>query len=185
MADTNTPNYFLDDIAIAQRVNSGTGDINAEQSAAAKTALETLYSYTGGNIVAKVIIATGTYLKVKFLHNGAKLGEYKSRNSVQDDVFTAREYQMNNGSLAYSAATSLALTGTQAITGTGTSQLTATLTRADSTTADVSPKATWVSATPAHATVNSTGLVTGVASGTSVITATFASISNTRTVTVT
>lgn len=53
------------------------------------------------------------------------------------------------------------------------------------TTADVTGTATWVSGTPAKATVNSTGLVTGVAAGTSVITASVGAVSGTATVTVT
>lgn len=182
MADTNTENYFLDDVAIADRVNVAGSDVEA--SSAAKSTAETLYSDSGNGIVAKVLIFAGTYLKVKWLKGGTKLGEYKSRKYVQDDVFTALEYQKSHGRAAVSAATSLAVTGTNTITGTGTSQFTATLTLADSTTVDVTSKATWSSGTPAKATVNSVGLVTGVAAGTSVITATYAGVTNTRTVTV-
>src|SRR6185369_438433 len=55
------------------------------------------------------------------------------------------------------------ITGTLAVCGIGsTTQLTGS-----GTAAAVTP---WVSATPAVATVNSTGLVTGVSAGTSVIT---------------
>jgi hypothetical protein len=54
-----------------------------------------------------------------------------------------------------------------------TVQLTATATMGDASTANVSSLATWASGTPAKATVNTTGLVTGVSAGTSSITAAF------------
>lgn len=53
-----------------------------------------------------------------------------------------------------------------------TQQFTAMGTYSDGSTADVSSQVTWVSATPATATINSTGLATGVAVGTTNITAT-------------
>ena len=65
MADTIQGNNFLDDVALAYRVNPS-ADGNAEASAAAKTTAETLYSDTTNSVVAKVLINTGTYLKVKF-----------------------------------------------------------------------------------------------------------------------
>lgn len=183
MANINQTNNFLGDVALSLRVNPVV-DGSAEQSNTAKTALETLFGNTTLGITARVIIATGTYLKVKFYQNGKYFGQYKSRNYTQDEVLTAREYQMANGSPATSPVSTLAVTGTNTVTGTASTQFTATITRADATTADISAKATWTSATPTHATVSSTGLVTGVAAGTSVITATFAGVSNTRTVTV-
>ncbi len=70
-------------------------------------------------------------------------------------------------------------------TGPGTVQLTATGTYSDSSTANLTATATWSSGTPADATVNSTGLVTAVAAGSSVITATVGSVHGTATVTVT
>lgn len=183
MADINQANNFLDDVALAYRVNPS-ADSTAETSAANKVSQATLYSDAGNGIVAKILISAGTYLKVKFLKNGKKFGQYKSRNYVQDDVITAREYQStNNLSVAQSAPATLAITGTNTGAATATSQFTATLTRADSTTQDVSAFATWSSATPSKATVSSTGLVTAVATGASVITATYAGVTNTRTYT--
>jgi hypothetical protein len=67
----------------------------------------------------------------------------------------------------------------------GSVQLTATGTYSDSSTANLTATATWVSGTPADATVNSTGLVSGVAAGSSVVTATSGSVHGTATVTVT
>jgi hypothetical protein len=61
-----------------------------------------------------------------------------------------------------------------AITGTGTKQLQVLKIAADGTVTDVTASCTYASGTPATATVNaSSGLVTGVAAGTSVITATY------------
>src|SRR4029079_4806242 len=73
-------------------------------------------------------------------------------------------YTDNNGCQKTATITVdiVTITGTLTICGTGTTQLTGS-----GTAAAVTP---WVSATPAVATVNSTGLVTGVSAGTSVIT---------------
>lgn len=71
------------------------------------------------------------------------------------------------------------------ISHTGTVQMTATATWSNFTTTDITATATWSSATTADATVNSTGLVTGVAAGSSVITATSGSVHGNTTVTLT
>lgn len=81
---------------------------------------------------------------------------------------------------------SIAVTGTNSI-GVGViTSLTATATYSDATTADVTSRAVWTSATPAKATVSTygAGFVTGVGAGTSVITAAHGGVSGTRTVTV-
>lgn len=65
-----------------------------------------------------------------------------------------------------------------------TRQLAVTGTYSDATTQDVTAASTFTSATPASATVNSGGLVTGAAVGTSVVTATSEGKSATTTVTV-
>jgi hypothetical protein len=80
---------------------------------------------------------------------------------------------------------SVALTGTTTTSIGGVTQFVATATYSDATTADVTAGALWSSATPAKATVPyGAGAVHGVAAGTSVITARYGSVSNTRTVTV-
>lgn len=103
---------------------------------------------------------------------------------------------------AYSGATSFdhtaegtfslrLLPASGAISGTGTEQLQALKVAADGTITDVTTSCTYVSGTPTHATVGaSTGLVTGVAAGTSVITATYTyatakTMTATKTITVT
>jgi hypothetical protein len=76
-----------------------------------------------------------------------------------------------------SAVKSIAITSpTQIVTVALSYQFTATATYADGTTGDLSSFASWVSSTPANATVNSTGLVTGVASGATTISATYQGI---------
>lgn len=60
---------------------------------------------------------------------------------------------------------------TATIAALATQQFTATGTYTDSSTADLTASATWVSATPAHATIAAGGLATGVATGTTNITA--------------
>jgi uncharacterized protein YjdB len=71
------------------------------------------------------------------------------------------------------------------IAHTGTIQLTATGTWSNGTMTDVTSTATWTSGTTADATVGTTGLVTGVAAGSSVITATSGGVSGHTTVTLT
>ncbi len=162
MADINQPNNFLDDVAIAYRVNPVV-DGSAEESAANKTTAEALYSDSGNSIVAKIITKTGTYLHLKWLRNGKKMGQYKSRNFVQDDVITALEYQKANGALAQSPGATLALTiDDSTILIGGTAQLTAVLTRVDATTTDVTTKATYTNDGTNNISVTQAGVVTGV-----------------------
>jgi uncharacterized protein YjdB len=66
-----------------------------------------------------------------------------------------------------------------------TQQLAATATYSDGSTSDVTKTSAFVSATPANASVNTAGVVTGVATGTSVVTATFGGYNASTTVTVT
>lgn len=66
----------------------------------------------------------------------------------------------------------------------GTRQFTATGTYSDSTTADITTSVTWSSSNAAVATIGSTGLATGVAVGTTTITATLG-VSGTTTLTTT
>ena len=66
-----------------------------------------------------------------------------------------------------------------------TAQATAVATMIDGREADVTQQATWTSGTPANATVNATGLITGVAAGSSNISATLFGITGTDSTTVT
>jgi hypothetical protein len=65
-----------------------------------------------------------------------------------------------------------------------TKQLTATATYSDASTANVSTTAIWTSANTVVATINSSGMATAVAAGSSVITATLSGVSGTATLTV-
>jgi hypothetical protein len=72
----------------------------------------------------------------------------------------------------------------QTIAKTTTRQFTATATFSDGSTQDISSLATWSSSNTAAATITSAGLATGVAAGTSTISATFGGKTGTTTLTV-
>jgi hypothetical protein len=78
-----------------------------------------------------------------------------------------------------------AVTGTATAAALATSQLTGTATTADLGTADVSSTAVWASDDEAIATVDTDGLVTGVAAGVCNITATYGQFSDVTAFTVT
>lgn len=63
-------------------------------------------------------------------------------------------------------------------------QLSAIATYSDSSTANVTTQATWVSSKPAYASVNASGLVTAVATGSATITATLSGMSGSTQITV-
>jgi uncharacterized protein YjdB len=66
-----------------------------------------------------------------------------------------------------------------------TQQFTATGVYSDLSTHDISAMVTWTSGTPATATINASGLATGVANGTTTITATLGAVNGTALLTVT
>jgi len=80
-------------------------------------------------------------------------------------------------SIAVTPASSSILVG-------ATQQLTATATYNDGTSGNVTTTATWKSGTPAVATINSSGLASGVASGSTTITASLSGIDGTATLSV-
>jgi uncharacterized protein YjdB len=71
------------------------------------------------------------------------------------------------------------------ITAGATQQFTATATYSDGTTGNVTTSATWTSSQTSVATINTSGLATGVAAGSSTITASLSGISGTAALTVT
>ena len=82
--------------------------------------------------------------------------------------------------------TSIAVTpANPSITKGATEQFTATGTYSDSSTANITSQVTWASGTTADATITSGGLATGVAAGSSTITATLGSVSGNTKLTVT
>jgi hypothetical protein len=104
-------------------------------------------------------------------------------------VLTATEGTLSGTStLTVSAATLTAITVTPAspsIEVGNTLQLNATGTYSDGTSQDLTGVVTWAPATPTVATVSGSGLVKGIGTGTSVITAKSGAFSGTTTVTVT
>jgi N-acetylneuraminic acid mutarotase len=90
----------------------------------------------------------------------------------------------NSGRSSQPAVQSIAVTPNPFATGVGIArQLTATGTLSDGSQADLTASATWTSAFPSTATVTA-GLVTGVATGSTAITATSAGVSGMTTLTV-
>ena len=82
--------------------------------------------------------------------------------------------------------TSIAVTpANPSITKGATEQFTATGTYSDSSTANITSQVTWASGTTSNATITSGGLATGVAAGSSTITATLGSVSGNTKLTVT
>ncbi|MCU1300822.1 MAG: hypothetical protein JWQ87_1106 [Candidatus Sulfotelmatobacter sp.] len=92
---------------------------------------------------------------------------------------------LNVGAVAKTVQSIAVSPGSPSISVGATQQFSATATYTDSTTATVTSSVTWTSGTPATATINSSGLATGVASGSSIITATLSGINGTATLTVT
>jgi Big-like domain-containing protein len=82
-----------------------------------------------------------------------------------------------------STVSSVAVTGAVPAVG-GTSQMVATATLSGGTTQDVTTQATWQSSNTAVATVNASGLATGIAAGSVQITATYQSVSGIDNVTI-
>src|SRR6185369_10064344 len=66
-----------------------------------------------------------------------------------------------------------------------TQQFTATGTFSDNSTEDLTAQVTWASATPATATIDSSGLATAIALGTSTISATLGGVTGSTVLTVT
>ncbi len=109
--------------------------------------------------------------------------------SIGSVTITASVGQLSApGTLIVTAAqlNAVAITPSEVSVATGgTTQLTATGTYTDSTTQDLSLTATWVSSDGALATIDNTGLVTGVTAGTVTITATSGAVMGTTTLQVT
>ncbi|MDX6196852.1 MAG: hypothetical protein QOJ79_3 [Actinomycetota bacterium] len=81
----------------------------------------------------------------------------------------------SNSATSPADVASLTVTGTSPAVG-GTSQLNATATLASGATQDVTAQATWSSSNTAVAIVSATGLVTGIASGSATVQASYQSM---------
>ena len=81
-----------------------------------------------------------------------------------------------NSSTSATTVSSLSITGTAPKIG-ATAQFTATATMGDGSTQDVTTQATWQSSNVAVATVSSTGVVSGVGTGSVVVQAVYQTVS--------
>jgi len=153
--------------------------------------------------------STATEIKVPVVANlmiafetttGGKKKRMISKNYVQvdlngsitdsEDSLTGRTFDVTvyptdagvlftaQGSPAVASIVISPLTLALSLAGANVKPLTATATYSDATTGDVTDKVTWISATPAKATVDF-GYVTGIATGTSSISCTFAGVTST------
>lgn len=176
--------YIDTDTAPSAYVNTNSANLATAATSEAISTLETQLSDAGAGLVARVIHISGNYVKVKWFRNGKPVGMYKARGHTLAKATEALEYWKE---------TNLSLSGVDTIEVTAaddtpthptTTQLTVTATLDDESTADVTSKCTFSSSVPAKATVSSTGLVTTVAAGATVITANYAGNTDTLTVTV-
>jgi hypothetical protein len=89
------------------------------------------------------------------------------------------------GSTSTSASTVASVAVTGATPGIGSaSQFTATATMSDGSTHDVTSQSTWQSSAAIYATVSSSGLVTAVAPGVTIIQATYSGVSGSSSITI-
>ena len=117
---------------------------------------------------------------------GVAMGVGTGSTSITASLSGVSRTDMLTVVAAQKTIASIAVTPASASLATGaTQQLTATATYTDSSTADVSSTATWAAANTAVATVNPAGLVSGVASGSTTITATLNSVTGSDPLTVT
>lgn len=179
-----------ENVAIADRQYNGplnfpgsawsSGDITAEQTALSDESV---------GIVARIVFATGNYVKVKWTWNGKHLASYKSRDYDREDALAYLEEVKNKydvwSTLGVDEIDTSELTGTAALAPAATSQLTFTITKFDESTENVTSASTFSSSDTEVATVSPTGLVTAVADGTATITAQYRDEIDTILITVT
>jgi hypothetical protein len=129
---------------------------------------------SGGNSTVGTISASGMYTAP------AQGGSYTiTATSSADTSVTA------TATITVKSLTSIAVSpGSASIFAGATQQFAATATYSDGSTANISSTANWTSGTTSIATVNSTGLATGVTPGTATVTASLSGISGTATLTV-
>ena len=123
----------------------------------------------------------------------SKTGNFNTYNGLQigTTLLTATFLPANNptnltlNGVTTTTLTSIAVTPANPSIAPGTTeQFTATGTYSDNTTEDLTSQVTWASANTSVATINSTGLASGVAMGSSSITATLGTVTGTTTLTV-
>ena len=138
---------------------------------------------TAGNFSGSANITTSKYVYIRAWEtwngSGAPSGRYGT--STPASVGTGFTFTYKPASFATTShfLSSIAVTPASPTIYAGhTQQFTATGTYSDSSTANITSSVTWTSGTPATATINSSGLATGVAAGTSSITAALSGITS-------
>lgn len=148
----------------------------------------------------KYMLAVDTFDGVNHERTVAAIAEVTTRaertknaENVTNSGLTWTVYEDSNGLMfdrfylsdgMWLPVESLAVAGTASVTVASTTPLTATATFYNTTNEDVSADADWDTSDPAVATVDSTGVVTGVSAGTADITATYRGVADSMTVTV-
>lgn len=137
--------------------------------------LPTGFAYDGGDVVEL------TQRQVEML-NPAAIGA----GQPIETLTPVRGFEVGDGTYASFAIDSLAVTPADpSVVGTATQQFTATATVDGGATVDVSSDVAWSSSDTGVATIDGAGLATGVAVGTTTITATIGGVTATATLTVT
>jgi uncharacterized protein YjdB len=148
------------------------------------TATGTYADGTSADITTSVIWSSGTTGSATVNASGIATGV-----AAGTSVITATSGDKTaTATLTVTTATlaSIAVTATNpSIATAATKQFTATATYSDDTSEDITRFVTWTSGTPGVATIDANGLATGLAAGTSVITATSGSKTANTTLTVT
>ena len=148
------------------------------------TATGTYSDSSTANITSQVTWASGTTADATITSGGLATGVAAGSSTI-----TATSGSVSgNTKLTVTAPTLTSIAVTPAnpsITKGATEQFTATGTYSDSSTANITSQVTWASGTTADATITSGGLATGVAAGSSTITATLGSVSGNTKLTVT
>lgn len=119
-----------------------------------------------------------------FLLTAASGKGYGNEQTEELYTFTHRETSTPLSIGGGGTLLNVTIEGTPTVTELGTTNLTLRAAYTNNTTAIVTDTATWVSASEAIATVDSAGVVTGVAEGTTVITASLGGLSDSITITV-
>jgi len=138
-------------------------------------------TYTDGstaNLTNQVTWASATPSVATFSSTGLATGVAQGTSVITATLGTVAS-PGDTLTVTAAALTSIAVTPASPSVAKGLAQqFTATGTYTDGSTADLTTQVTWASATPAVGTINSSGLATGVAQGTSVITATLGTVAS-------
>lgn len=188
MANTR---YKIDDVATADRDwNSTLNDPSEQWDSSEISTEEAALSDATLGITARLVIATGSYVKVKWFYNNKPLATFKSRNYVQAEALAFLEEVKNEydvwSTMGLDSLTGITITRdpTGSLAPEATSQITVTADNVTGADTNVTSACTYSSSNTAVATVSSAGLITAVADGSATITATYRDSTDTEAVTV-